>query len=617
MGGSFALAIATPLALRQDPVRKSTDPPLMSRGKYCQDLFMAIDRRDTKAVKDLLKSGADPNSRNGLEFTPLYIAAASWQPDVVQILLDAGAKVNVNTTYGNELTFAAFTGDLPAAQILLAKGSDPKLARFDGMTPLMMAANAGAAPFVAELLKHKVDVNAKAECGSTALTYAARGGYVEVAKQLLEAGASPNTFDENGETALMEAAATGHADIVKVLLDKGAKVDQFDRKHRTALIYAVNYSGSPEVVKALIDGGAKPAALDEDGRSAQAIAALRRQSQCQLLLGKPSADAIKATGKIRSADEAIPVSLNAISSSITTFSQSTGCVSCHQEGLGRIALGEAKDRGYKLDQKALQLGAARVDGTLNALKPLHEGALHSDDVMKQLPLREMNEYSTLATWLLAGCAAQKEPADAANAAMAMVLAKQQAPNGAWTFSLPRVPMQSSNFTFTALAIRSILAYAPASASAEIKTRVADAKKWLLATPAKNNEDQTSKLLGLNWAGGSKAELSKASAELIAGQNADGGWSQMPNTPSDAYATGRALYALHVGGALPTSDPTYKKGVAYLLKTQDPDGTWFTAKRAIPANNYFDGGFPHGESQYASFNATCWATMALMQTVKPR
>jgi hypothetical protein len=37
------------------------------------------------------------------------------------------------------------------------------------------------------------------------------------------------------------------------------------------------------------------------------------------------------------------------------------------------------------------------------------------------------------------------------------------------------------------------------------------------------------------------------------------------------------------------------------------------KRAFPANNYFDAGFPHGESQYASFNGTCWATMALLET----
>jgi hypothetical protein len=83
--------------------------------------------------------------------------------------------------------------------------------------------------------------------------------------------------------------------------------------------------------------------------------------------------------------------------------------------------------------------------------------------------------------------------------------------------------------------------------------------------------------------------------------------------SDAYATGQALYALNESG-MPVSDPVYQRGVKYLLRTQDRDGTWFVNKRAIPANNYLDAGFPHGESQCASFNGTCWAMMALLETV---
>ena len=31
---------------------------------------------------------------------------------------------------------------------------------------------------------------------------------------------------------------------------------------------------------------------------------------------------------------------------------------------------------------------------------------------------------------------------------------------------------------------------------------------------------------------------------------------------------------------------------------------------------FDAGFPYGESQFSSFNATCWATMALVLAVEP-
>ena len=72
--------------------------------------------------------------------------------------------------------------------------------------------------------------------------------------------------------------------------------------------------------------------------------------------------------------------------------------------------------------------------------------------------------------------------------------------------------------------------------------------------------------------------------------------------------------LGLAGGLPVTDPVYQRGVQFLLRTQEGDGSWFVNKRAIPVNNYFDAAFPHGESQFASFNGTCWATMALLQTI---
>ena len=136
---------------------------------------------------------------------------------------------------------------------------------------------------------------------------------------------------------------------------------------------------------------------------------------------------------------------------------------------------------------------------------------------------------------------------------------------------------------------------------------------MLNTPAKISEDRASRLLGLKWL--RHKDTKKAVAEIKADQRPDGGWAQLPNLSSDAYATGQALYALHEGGGMPVNDPIYQKGVKFLLRNQDEDGSWFVNKRAIPANNYFDGGFPHGQSQYSSFNGSCWALMALLETIK--
>ena len=89
---------------------------------------------------------------------------------------------------------------------------------------------------------------------------------------------------------------------------------------------------------------------------------------------------------------------------------------------------------------------------------------------------------------------------------------------------------------------------------------------------------------------------------------------MPGAYSDAYATGQALYALQSAGKVNSADPAVKKGLGFLMRTQDDDGSWFVSKRAIPANNYFVSTFPHGEAQYASFNGTCWAVMALIESL---
>jgi hypothetical protein len=257
-------------------------------------------------------------------------------------------------------------------------------------------------------------------------------------------------------------------------------------------------------------------------------------------------------------------------------------------------------------------------GALAELRPLHAKALQDPSAMKNVPLFEIQEVTTSYTWLLAGRAAHRQPSSPAIAAAAMVLARQQLPDGHWQFMLPRVPMQSSFYTMTALSIQAMQTYAPKARAGEVAERTRRGKAWLLATPAQSSDDLAFRLLGLKWAGASLAERQKAIEELQAAQRTDGGWSQIASLQSDAYATGQALYGLHVAGGMPVSDPAYQRGVQFLLRTHDDDGTWFVNKRAIPANNYFDAGFPYGQSQYASFNATCWATLALLQTVdRPR
>ena len=114
-----------------------------------------------------------------------------------------------------------------------------------------------------------------------------------------------------------------------------------------------------------------------------------------------------------------------------------------------------------------------------------------------------------------------------------------------------------------------------------------------------------------WAQAPAADISTQARTLAALQRLDGGWGQVPTMPADAYATGQALYALASSG-LSTKDAVYRRGVAYLLRTQLEDGSWFVRTRGFAFQSYFDAGFPHDRNQFISAAATSWAVMALAQ-----
>jgi hypothetical protein len=75
-------------------------------------------------------------------------------------------------------------------------------------------------------------------------------------------------------------------------------------------------------------------------------------------------------------------------------------------------------------------------------------------------------------------------------------------------------------------------------------------------------------------------------------------------------------ALHQAGGLPTTDPAYRRDVAFLLQTQQEDGSWLVRSRSKPFQLYYESGFPHGKDRFISIAASAWATTALALTCPP-
>jgi hypothetical protein len=171
-------------------------------------------------------------------------------------------------------------------------------------------------------------------------------------------------------------------------------------------------------------------------------------------------------------------------------------------------------------------------------------------------------------------------------------------------------MEDSEFTATALAVRALTLFTVAD-DTDARERMVRATDWLRATEARTHEDRVFRLLGLCWATASAPDIKDASDDVRVTQRTDGGWAQLDELASDAYATGQALVALRLAAAVPPDDPCYQSGVRWLIEHQRDDGSWLITTRAKPFQTYFDSGFPHEKSQFISIAGTCWASIALI------
>jgi hypothetical protein len=159
---------------------------------------------------------------------------------------------------------------------------------------------------------------------------------------------------------------------------------------------------------------------------------------------------------------------------------------------------------------------------------------------------------------------------------------------------------------------------PGQLQQETNSRLSRPKAWLLANEPKSTEDATFRLFGLHFTGGTSGEIQRTATALLTLQRADGGWGEIPHLPSDAYSTGEVLVALNEAGGISVRDAPWRKGLQYLISTQEADGAWRVHTRMVsPAAvspPYFETTFPHGHDQFLSTAATAWAATALMLTL---
>jgi squalene cyclase len=224
--------------------------------------------------------------------------------------------------------------------------------------------------------------------------------------------------------------------------------------------------------------------------------------------------------------------------------------------------------------------------------------------------------ATTATYGLISMKDAGYPRDALTDAIVHCLAAEQRPDGHWRAGDTRPPLGTGEFATTALSVRTIQLYTPEGRQAELQVHIGRARRWLSERRPLTNDDRAFKILGLAWANAPARDIRAATDLLLREQRSDGGWAQLPEMSSDAFATAQALVALHQGASIPVTDPAWQHGSRFLLNRQLEDGSWHVRSRAFGFQPYFESGFPHGYDQWISAAATSWATIALVHAAAP-
>lgn len=207
-------------------------------------LHWAADADDPEVVELLIRAGADVKAANRYGVTPLWLACINGNAALIEMLVKAGADANTVLPEGETvLMTAARTGKVEAVNVLLRYGADVSAKEgWRGQTALMWAAAEGHPGVIQALVARGADVHARSNGGFTALLFAAREGQIGAVKALLAAGANLNDslsvdasreagvtsstakpgVPEMGLNGFLLATANAHYELAAWLLDQGA-----------------------------------------------------------------------------------------------------------------------------------------------------------------------------------------------------------------------------------------------------------------------------------------------------------------------------------------------------------------------------------------------------------
>ncbi len=247
-------------------------------------LQCAIEGQHSAMVEHLIQKGADVNYKNKLQKTPFYYACAFGSLELLQLLIDKGAKINIGEKDNEGLTslHAACThDDLKLIQFLLDLDFDINSETDSKVTPLTFSSanNFSAAQFLLERgakitfenLKGNPLWNAKDD---------------DVKKLILYNIENPKAiYNSKGQTVFHLACELNDPDLVQKLIAQGANVNTQDRQGNTPLHLLLSFqSDNLAVLEKLLDNGVDPFIQNKKGETPYLLAQKKYNLPLEIIL---------------------------------------------------------------------------------------------------------------------------------------------------------------------------------------------------------------------------------------------------------------------------------------------------------------------------------------------
>jgi len=269
------------------------------------------------------------------------------------------------------------------------------------------------------------------------------------------------------------------------------------------------------------------------------------------------------------------------------------CYSCHNNGDAAHALCVAVRHSYSVPQSAL------ADTTHWLLHPEKWDHDKGDPGFSDKGLSRIQFAAALLAAVNAGALKDQRPL----ARAAELVVENQQHDGSWRIGADDAI--GSPVTYgSCLATYQARAVLRSADPARYRSAIQKAGQWLRLASARTTLDAAAILLALERANDQEARVQQESClDLIRkGQAANGGWGPYSNSPPEPFDTAIVLLAL---SDHPAQRKLSLRGRAFLISTQQPDGSWPETTR------------PAGAVSYAQrISTTAWATIALIATRPP-